>query len=226
VLSHEAIFCEAYRTFRGLSYVLEPEEQKTVMTSFHERLSTLVDIEKNDVSCVIYLRDKESYLDSQYNQYIKEPWYEEHPKLPVFEEFIKKQPVTLEYEQPLSLIRKIYGKDHIRTERYEEVDNLYTSFLQSLPELSSNIWQELHMPKERVNQSLSYDAVAFKRDVLSPTYARNVQIQKILEEYSASYPDETQYTWAEGGKNTLYTGLTAEKIVKMMEYVTDRISRT
>jgi hypothetical protein len=30
LLSHEAIFCEAYRTFCGLSYVPEPEEQGMV----------------------------------------------------------------------------------------------------------------------------------------------------------------------------------------------------
>jgi hypothetical protein len=225
LLSHEAIFCEAYRTFRGLSYVPEPEEQKKVMNRFHERLSALVDIGKNDVSSVVYLRDKESYLDSQYNQYIKEPWYEENPELPVFEEFVKKQPVTLNYEQPLSLIKKIYGKDHVRTERYEEVDNLYNSFLQSIPELPSDIWKELQMPNERVNQSLSYDAVAFKRDVLPPAFARNTRIQKVLEEYSASHPDEKKYTWGKEGKNTLYTGLTEEKIVEIMEYVTDKVSQ-
>jgi hypothetical protein len=171
-----------------------------------------------------YLRDKESYLDSQYNQYIKEPWYEENLKLPTFEEFVKKQPVTLEYEPVLRLLKKIYGNDRVRTERYENLDNLYASFLQNIPELSV-VWKELQMPDERINQSLSYDAVAFKRDILPPAFARTVHIQKILEEYSASHPDKTKYTWAQEGKNTHYTGLTEQKILEIMAYVTDKASR-
>jgi hypothetical protein len=82
----------------------------------------------------------------------------------------------------------------------------------------------LQIPDGRVNQSLNYDAVAFKRDVLPPAFARNVQIQKILEEYSVSHPNEKKYTWGKEKGKTHYPGLTAEKIEEIMEYVTAKAS--
>jgi hypothetical protein len=223
LISHEAIFCEAYRTFCGLSSVPSKEEQERVLQLFHKRLSELVDKEKNEVFAIVYLRKRESYLDSQYNQYIKEPWYEENVILPTYEEFVEKKPVTLDYDRPLSMIRDLYGTDHVLTARYEDVDNLYQDFWQKIPDVPDNLWRAMQLPDAgEVNQSLSFDAVSFKKNVLPPAFARNAQIQKILEEYSVQYPDKESYTWGNDDTKKRYPGLTEEACMKIMQYVTDR----
>jgi hypothetical protein len=226
LISHEGIFCEAYRTFRGLSFVPGEKEKELVWRSFHKRFSELVGKEENDVFPIIFLREKESYLDSQYNQYIKDPWYEEKVQLPSYEEFLKKHPVTLDYDRPLSVIREIYGTDHVLVRRYEPQNDLYEQFLEMIPGLPAGLCREMHLPDANEgNRGLSFDAVAFKKCVLPPAFARDVRIQKILEEYSTMHPDKIKYTWKIGGKNPLYPGLTEEKSMEIMEYVTAKVSQ-
>jgi hypothetical protein len=76
---------------------------------------------------------------------------------------------------------------------------------------------------EEGNSSLSFDAVEFKKKVLPLSLAKDAGIQKVLEEFSADFPDAVRYTWQKDGEKMLYPGLSEEKCLEITEYITKKL---
>ncbi len=197
LLSHESIFCETMRTFAGLHGTLDRETELQILHTLHSLLHRLVTPKSNRVDIYLYLRRQDDYLESQYNQYIKAPWYEEPlPPLPDFESFVRLQPVTLDYQKPLELLAGLYGREHLHVRAYTPGDDIYRSFCSTAlgnggGECSTK-WRKPDTSME--NRSLSLDALFFKQRFLSGEAARNPVIGEILSAYSSDHPDACRYT--------------------------------
>lgn len=196
VLSHEALFCEAFRTLQGLRKSIgEPLEEEEVLFHFHRSLHKIVSDGKHRVSCIVYLRRQDDYLESQYNQYIKAPWYEPDLLLPDFGEFISLAPVTLDYRIPLELLEEEYGWEHLYVCPYLEHIPPYQSFAKRFLGLSDKQIDQLKPPVPSMeNRSISLDIVTFKQKYVKGDAAFSPQIQAVLSAYSNANPAKETYT--------------------------------
>lgn len=198
LLSHEAIFCEAWRTLNGLRNIpnLGQFSEEDILKGFHQNLYDLLCSVSQEIRAVIYLRRQDDYLESQYNQYIKAPWWEETIQLPDFTEFMSLHPVTLDYRKPLEIIRKIYGIKNMTVLAYNKHSHLQDDFITQILRLPSDSLQRFKQPEAAMeNRSISHDIIDFKCKFLSPDAACNPTMQTWLTEYSTLHPDPQDYTY-------------------------------
>lgn len=194
ILSHEALFCEAFRTLQGLRKSIgEAFDEEDVLFQFHKTLYKIVSDGTHTVSCIIYLRRQDDYLESQYNQYIKAPWYEPNLSLPDFDEFISLSPVTLDYRMPLDILEAQYGWENLYVCHYQEHIPPYLSFAQTFLGLSK---EQIHHMKPPVieNRSISLDIITFKQQYIKGDAAFSPQVQEVLTSYSYAHPQKETYT--------------------------------
>lgn len=198
LLSHEALFCEAWRTLNGLRRIpnLGPFSESDILQCFHQNLFHLLSIHAQKIQVIIYLRRQDEYLESQYNQYIKAPWWEEELELPDFSEFLSLHPVTLDYTKPLKSLKKIYGSDHLTVLSYTKKHAVHDDFVTQVLEIPSHLRHEWKLPEiSMANRSISHDVIDFKCHFLSPDAAFHPNVQNWLTEYSTLHPDDRDYTY-------------------------------
>lgn len=196
ILSHEALFCEAFRTLQGLrrsnGEYLDEEE---VLFHFHKTLHKILSDGKHAISCIVYLRRQDDYLESQYNQYIKAPWYEPELSLPDFEEFISLSPVTLDYRMPLDVLEAEYGWENIYICPYTEQIPPYLSFAEIFLGLTHGQIKQMKAPAPSMeNRSISLDVVTFKQKYIKGDATFSPQVQAVLSAYSDANPLKEDYT--------------------------------
>ncbi len=254
VISHEGMFCEAFRTLGGLRRVPGMELWQEVNREFHRRLWQLVSADTEACQAVVYLRGQDTYLESQYNQYCKMPWYEEEIRLPDFAEFYSLCPVMLDYREPMGVLQEIYGEGNVTVRSYPGENEPYEGFARNVLGLDRATIKAMAPPDRSMeNRSFCYDAVEFKRLVLGPELAQNPEVCRILAEYSEFHPDREKYTYLtpelrreieerymqyngelpgvclplspEEGK-ILYPGLSPEGMMELTEYVTDSLKKS
>lgn len=196
LISHEAMFCEAFRTLNGLRHVPPEELCEEIRFAFHENLYRLISEEVEKLEVIVYLRRQDEYLESQYNQYCKMPWFEEEIRIPDFAEFYALSPVTLDYRKPLNLVREIYGAEHVQVKAYPYETSPYEEFGENILGLSENERASLPLPESCMeNRSLCHDAIEFKRLTIKPELAQNQELVRVLEKYSSLHPDNEKYTY-------------------------------
>lgn len=196
ILSHEALFCEAFRTLQGLrrsnGVSLDEEE---ILFHFHKTLHKILSDGKHTVSCVVYLRRQDDYLESQYNQYIKAPWYEPELSLPDFEEFIFLSPVTLDYRMPLDILEEEYGWENLYICPYIEQIPPYLSFAETFLGLTNEQIKQMKPPVPSMeNRSISLDVVTFKQSYIKGDATFSPEIQAVLTAYSEENRSKEHYT--------------------------------
>lgn len=195
LISHEAMFCEAFRTLNGLRHVPPEEICTEMLRAFHANLYRLISEKTESLKVIVYLRQQDDYLESQYNQYCKMPWFEEEIRIPDFAEFCALSPVTLDYQKPLNLVREIYGAENVQVKAYPYEMSPYEEFGGNILELSEKERASLMEPESFMeNRSLCHDAIEFKRLAIKPELAQNQEIVQVLEKYSSLYPDNEKYT--------------------------------
>lgn len=196
VLSHESLFCETMRTFCGLHHPPENSLARDVLCTLHRLLHQLLSQSGSCVDAVIYLRRQDDYLESQYNQYIKEPWFEDPlPPLPDFQQFLSLNPVTLDYLIPLQILLQCYGREHLFVRNYPSGQDICDSFCRDILHLDNTVTENWKRPDTAMeNRSLSHDILSFKRHYFSGDSARNTAIQTLLSSYSSTHPDSCRYT--------------------------------
>ncbi|MCD7825196.1 MAG: hypothetical protein LUH14_04450 [Clostridiaceae bacterium] len=198
LLSHEAMFCEAWRTLNGLRHVpaSSPFSEQEIWEYFHQNLFDLLQPISQEIRVIVYLRRQDDYLESQYNQYVKAPWWEETIQLPDFTEFMSLHPVTLDYTKPLEILKKVYGIQNMTVLSYRRHSHFYHDFAAQILKLPPDSVRKFKQPETAMeNRSISHDSVDFKCKFLSPDAAFHSNIQTLLAEYSALYPDQQNYTY-------------------------------
>ena len=252
VISHEAMFCEAFRTLNGLRRVPPDGLCAEILRGFHEKLHQLISKNVEKIDVIIYLRRQDEYLESQYNQYCKMPWFEEEIQIPDFAGFCALTPVTLDYRKPLKLVQDIYGAEYVQVKAYPYKESPYEEFGGNILGLSEEARASLLLPDSFMeNRSLCHDAVEFKRLMIKPELAQNEDVGRALEKYSCLHPDSEKYTYftpelyreieenymrynqeigeislpvsAGMGDRILYPGLSVDKIMEMAEFLTHEI---
>lgn len=218
LLSHEALFCEAFRTLQGLRKSIgDPLEEDEVLFHFHQTLHKITSQGKHKVSCIVYLRRQDDYLESQYNQYIKAPWYEPDLLLPDFDEFISLAPVTLDYRMPLDLLEAEYGWENLYVCPYQEHIPPYLTFAKGFLGLSQEQINQLKPPVPTMeNRSISLDIVTFKQQYIKGDAAFSPQVQAILSAYSDSHPIKETYT--------LFTPSLHHSVCSLLEVANEQVN--
>lgn len=218
ILSHEALFCEAFRTLQGLRKSIgETLELEEVLFHFHRSLYQIVSEGTDNISCVVYLRRQDDYLESQYNQYIKAPWYEPDLVLPDFQEFISLSPVTLDYRMPLDILEAQYGWENLYVCPYTEQITPYLSFAKQFLGLTDEQTKRLKPPAPHMeNRSISLDVVTFKQQYLKGDTAFSPQVQAVLSAYSESHPTKETYT--------LFTRSLHQSLCKQLEIANEQVN--
>lgn len=218
ILSHEALFCEAFRTLQGLRKSIGTDlEEEEVLFHFHKSLHKLLSEGKHTISCIVYLRRQDDYLESQYNQYIKAPWYEPDLSLPDFDEFISLSPVTLDYRMPLDLLEAEYGWENLYICPYFEQISPYISFAETFLGLTNKQIQEMKPPAPSMeNRSISLDIVTFKQKYMKGEMAFFAKVQALLSAYSNANPQRETYT--------LFTPASHQSLCNSLEVANEQVN--
>ena len=205
LLSHEGMFCECFRTliglhghnFDGRKFSINPLDADildAVLAQYHRSLHDVLlkAFSPVDINIILYQRETKDYLISQYNQFLKAPWYEKNPgdHLPDFQSFLSYAPVREDVSYPLEILSSFYGKDAVSFRAYEDVRE----------DLAGDFFSQMHLPKEFAaqcklpdkaarNESLSQETLDFILRFLSPEQARDPKLQALLLTYSQAHPD-------------------------------------
>lgn len=135
IISHEALFADSYRTLIGLDAFVDFELMARINTYIRRRLFGLLSNISNEIQVICYLRRQDLFIESQFNQLCKQPWYS-GGQIHDFDKFLEVQPVNLDYYSQLVEWEKIFGGNSIRIKVYDKklmkkglIDDFYKDIL-------------------------------------------------------------------------------------------------
>lgn len=137
LISSEALYADSYRTLIGLNADQEVRKYDDLINEYIRcTLYQLLSQYSNDITVVCYLRRQDLWIESQYNQVRKTPWHTGNQPVD-FADFVKADPIHLDYEKELLEWGKMFGNENIIIKGYEEpllsyglIRDFYESILQ------------------------------------------------------------------------------------------------
>ncbi len=167
IISSEALFADSYRTLIGLDASDDRIGYMDDINRFmRRRLYELLSPVTDSIDVLCYLRRQDYYIESQYKQVSRTPWFTgSHPT--DFESFIEAKPVHLDYYPELKDWAEVFGKDSVRIKKYDRdliskgiVNDFYSNIL-NIP-LSD---KTLGSDNERINRSTHPVALEYAKSI-------------------------------------------------------------
>ena len=120
LISSEALYADSFRTLIGLNADKRLRAfDKRINTFIRERLFHILSAYTDDIKVLCYLRRQDLWIESQYKQVYKEPWYT-GPEPTDFYSFIESDPVHLDYYKELKEWGEVFGNKNIDIKVYEK----------------------------------------------------------------------------------------------------------
>ncbi len=196
IISCEAFFADAFRTLVGLRTELSQRLKKDINRYMRERLKNLLFTISDDIVIICYLRRQDLFIESQYNQYCKNIWYgDSDSKLPTFKEFVRYNPIELDYLSVLDEWHDIFVNAEFIIKPYEEaafkrdlVSDFYTDVLMiDYVELK----KFEGMAGERKNVRLDRDVLEYKIRL----GINDIRVAQLIKEYSEQLEEIRDYAY-------------------------------
>lgn len=191
IISHEALFADAYRTLIGLDATLDDKLMKSINLYMRKRLKCLLTQSFDDIQIICYLRRQDLIIESQFNQVMKQPWYS-GTKILDFKNFVEAKPINLHYYSQLEEWSEIFGKDTIVVKIYENellskglIKDFYTDVLGI-----SDIHKLKNIPEKDMNRGLNPEVVLYKSMLKHTT--------RKIDEFLMLYKNENKINQKEG----------------------------
>lgn len=190
IISHEGLFADLLQVLAGLSSSFKIKDRDNVNEYISARLKELFP----EAEIVCYLRRQDLYIESMYMEYCKVPWrIWEFPV--IFEEFVKKQKLCLNYFNEISRWKKYFG-NKVSFKIYD-IGNLLNKdiiydFLCCYAGIGiKEIRQFQQISISEKNTSLSRDALEHKllNKINEPL------LNYLYKIYSEEYPDARKYSF-------------------------------
>lgn len=166
IISHEALFADSYRTLTGLMAGHNQLIQDDVNRIMREMLFTLLNRITRKIEVICYLRRQDLFMESQYNQFCKQPWYGHLGPIPTFSEFVNYEPITLDYYEEFMKWRGFVGKNKLTVRVYEKgqmngdiVKDFFTEVLKIKSEDVDDLKQINHW---LTNEKIDRDIIEYK----------------------------------------------------------------
>ena len=154
----------------GLYTEVSYQEKKDINAYMRRRLKELLSSISDQVVIVCYLRRQDLFVEAQYNQYCKNIWYGDRGrKLPEFEQFIKCEPVSLNYFAELEDWREVFDTAEFMIKPYEKKAfrvNLITDFYTDVLGIDlQEVVKFADIDKNQANERLSRDVLEYKKQL-------------------------------------------------------------
>lgn len=122
IISNEAMFADAFRTLCGLQTVYNQVIYDRINDYMRQTLFGILNEYFDEIAIVCYLRRQDFFLESQYNQFCKQPWYGSESKCVEFGEFVRYKPLSLDYQKVLSGWSRIFNGSEMIVRPYEKLN--------------------------------------------------------------------------------------------------------
>lgn len=195
IISNEAIFADSFRTLCGLQTVYSQEVYDKINENMRNELRDILKEYFDEIVIVCYLRRQDLFLEAQYNQFCKQPWYGSEQEFVDFRQFIKYAPISLDYQHVLSDWERIFDTATIVIRAYEKSqmnkDVIFDFFGNILGMQNEEIEGFLKVDRKDANIRWDRSVIEYKR-ILG---IENDGLNRILNEYAGKLQRTGDYAY-------------------------------
>ncbi len=195
IISSEAFFSDAFRTLIGLRTEMPQSQIRDINNFIRRRLRELLLEITDDISVICYLRRQDLFIESQYNQYCKTPWYgDSRDSLPEFREFVNCSPIELNYFTVLEEWRTIFGNCIIIKPYEKEAfrHDMLTDFYTEILKISDREVEKFEgIERNQTNLRLDRDVLEYKKRL----GIADQEVAELIRRYSEQSDHAKEYAY-------------------------------
>ncbi len=203
IISNEAMFADAFRTLCGLQTLYNQEIYDKINADMRQAFFDILKEYFDEIAIVCYLRRQDFFLESQYNQFCKQPWYGSECKCIEFEEFVRYKPLSLDYQKELIGWQRIFNESKMIIRPYEKLnkDIIFDFFGVILNWKEEEIERLKKINKSGANIRWHRDLVEYKKSI----GIEDKKLNRTLNEYAEQTERIKDYAYfsSEGRKKFL-----------------------